>query len=137
MKVNNPFVVRGYAGPEFFCDREKETAEILKSLENDGDVTLIAPRRFGKTGLIYNVFHDLSKKCAVVYLDIYATRTLADFTKAFASAVVGSLDSKVERAMSSVAKFFRSCRPTVTPQEFGMPKFAFHGRVGAQGTCVQ
>lgn len=125
MKVNNPFLVRGYIGPEYFCDREKETAELFKSLMNEGDVTLIAPRRIGKTGLIHHVFNRLSKDFVTVYLDVYATRNLADFTRAFASAVVGSLDTKVEKAMSNVAKFFKSCRPTVTPQEIGLPKFSF------------
>ena len=23
MKLNNPFLVRGYYGPEYFCDRQK------------------------------------------------------------------------------------------------------------------
>lgn len=55
MKPNNPFLVRGYAGPEFFCDRAAETASLVSSIENDRDVTLIAPRRYGKTGLVHNV----------------------------------------------------------------------------------
>lgn len=125
MKVNNPFVVRGYCGPEYFCDREIETKKLLSALRNERDVTLIAPRRHGKTGLIKNVFHELEKDCPVVYLDIYATRNLAEFTRLFASSVVGVLDTKAERAMSNVAHFFKSCRPTVTPQEVGFPKFSF------------
>ena len=55
MKPNNPFLVRGYAGPKFFCDRAAETDRLVSSLENDRDVTLIAPRRYGKTGLVHNV----------------------------------------------------------------------------------
>ena len=30
MKLNNPFVIRGYAGPEYFCDRETETKKLLR-----------------------------------------------------------------------------------------------------------
>ena len=125
MKLNNPFLTRGYFGPDYFCDRAEETAKMVDFLTNEGDVTLIAPRRYGKTGLIHHVFGRLPKDYATVYLDIYATRNLADFTKMFASAVVGALDTKVEKAISATVKFFRNCRPTVTPQEIGFPKFSF------------
>ena len=52
MKPNNPFLIAGYHSPEFFCDREQETSTILDALHNGRNVTLIAPRRMGKTGLI-------------------------------------------------------------------------------------
>ena len=125
MNLNNPFLVRGYSGPEYFCDREDETSKMVSFLTNEGDVTLIAPRRYGKTGLIHHVFEHMPKDTITIYLDIYATRDLAEFTRMFAAAVVGALDTKVEKAMSAAVKFFRSCRPTVTPQEFGFPKFSF------------
>jgi len=125
MKLNNPFVVRGYSGREYFCDRVKESEKLVSLLENEGDVTLIAPRRFGKTGLIQHVFEKLPKDVVSIYLDIYATTNLAEFTNAFATAVVGRLDTRFERACKRVAKFFASCRPTVTAQKDGLPKFSF------------
>ena len=30
--MKNPFVTKGYAGPEYFCDRVKETEDLLKYL---------------------------------------------------------------------------------------------------------
>ena len=125
MKQNNPFVIVGYNGPEFFCDRERETAKIIAAIENDRNLTLIAPRRYGKTGLIHHVNRLMPKEYVGVYLDIFALKNLAEFARAFASAVVGSLDTPAERVMSMVARFFKSCRPTVIPQEDGMPKFSF------------
>ena len=125
MKQNNPFVVVGYNGPEYFCDREKETAKFVAALENDRNVTLIAPRRYGKTGLIHHVQRQLSSECTSIYLDIFALKNLSEFARAFASAVVGSLDTPIEKTLAAVAKFFKSCRPTVLPQENGMPKFSF------------
>ena len=125
MKLLNPFLVRGYCGPEYFCDREKETAQLVDSLVNEGDVTLIAPRRYGKTGLIHNAFRVLPKEYARVYLDIYATRCLADFAREFASAVLGTLETRLEKAARGLAAFFKSCRPTIVPTEQGLPKFSF------------
>lgn len=125
MKLKNPFLTRGYAGSDYFCDRKSETGKMLAAFENDRDVTLIAPRRFGKTGLIHHVFSRLPAEFTGIYLDIFSTHCLAEFSSMFASSVIGALDTKVEAAMSSVAKFFKSCRPTVVPQEDGTPKFSF------------
>ena len=125
MKQNNPFVVVGYNGPEYFCDREKETAKLVAAIGNDRNVTLIAPRRYGKTGLIHHVQRQLSSEYTSIYLDIFALKNLSEFARVFASAVVGSLDTPIEKTLAAVAKFFKSCRPTVSPQEDGMPKFSF------------
>lgn len=125
MKLKNPFLTRGYAGGEYFCDRENELRKILAAIENDRDITLIAPRRFGKTGLIRHVFANLPKEYTGIYLDIFSTKDLASFTSTFADAVIGALDTKLESAFSAVGRFIKSCRPTVTPQAEGLPKFSF------------
>ena len=69
--MNNPFLIVGYQGPEYFCDREKETEVILSALHNGRNITLVSPRRMGKTGLIKNVFYTLTRKgeeCQVLLL---------------------------------------------------------------------
>ena len=55
-KLANPFICQGYESPEYFCDREVETAILLSHLKNGRNVTLISPRRIGKTGLFKNTF---------------------------------------------------------------------------------
>ncbi len=125
MKQNNPFIIVGYNGPEYFCDRVKETKKLLGAIENDRNVTLIAPRRYGKTGLIHHVSQQLPAGYTPIYLDIFAIRDLASFTKAFASAIVGALDSPIEKTFLGIVSFFKSCRPTITAQEDGTPKFSF------------
>lgn len=57
----NPFLITGYQGPDYFCDREKETASLMSALKNGRNITLISPRRMGKTGLIKNVFYYIYK----------------------------------------------------------------------------
>lgn len=69
--IVNPFICQGYCGPDYFCDRVDETQNLISSLENGRNVTLISPRRLGKTGLIWNAFHQIKteKKDAVcIYL---------------------------------------------------------------------
>ena len=70
MKNANPFVIKGYHGTEYFCDRQKESRQLRSAIANGRDVTLMAPRRYGKTGLIHNVFYHLPKTYKCIYLDI-------------------------------------------------------------------
>ena len=78
MKPNNPFLITGYHSPEYFCDREQETEGMIKALYNGRNVTLIAPRRMGKTGLVKNVFYKLREQepdTVTFYMDIYSTQS--------------------------------------------------------------
>lgn len=126
MKPNNPFLIAGYHSPEFFCDRKAETATILEALHNGRNVTLIAPRRMGKTGLIRHAFYNLkAQKSDIVtlYMDIYPTQSLGDFVRLFANTVLGQLDSVPQKALSRIAQFIRSCRPVFTFDEMtGAPQ---------------
>jgi len=125
MRPNNPFIVAGYRGPDYFCDREKVTKDIISALTNERNVTLMAPRRYGKTGLIRNVFQSLDDSYAKIYIDIYATSDLRDFTQTFAKAVIGALDSNVEKAVGTVGRFFSRFRPTATPDAAGNVSLSF------------
>ena len=125
MKPNNPFLIAGYYSPEFFCDREQETRAILDALHNGRNVTLIAPRRMGKTGLVRHAFYRLKEEhpdIVTFYLDIYSTQSLGDFVRLFASTVLGQLDSAPQKALSRISQFVRSCRPVFTFDELtGVP----------------
>ena len=55
--VENPFIISGYVSPEYFCDRKEETERLIDAMVNGRNVTMIAPRRMGKTGLIKNAFY--------------------------------------------------------------------------------
>jgi len=110
----NPFIISGYHSPDYFCDREKETKKIVTALENDRNITLISPRRMGKTGLIHHVFHQINindKTTRCFYLDIFATQNLRDFTLLLAKTVLGKLDNSTEAMMKQMATFLKSCRP--------------------------
>lgn len=126
MKPNNPFLIAGYHSPEFFCDRKAETTTILDALHNGRNVTLIAPRRMGKTGLIHHAFYQLKEQksdVVTLYMDIYSTQTLGDFVRLFANTVLGQLDSMSQKALNRISQFIRGCRPVFTFDEMtGTPK---------------
>lgn len=126
-KIENPFLIYGYEGPEYFCDRVAETKAVVDALQNGCNLTLKSPRRYGKTGLIHNAFHYLSKENPEVkcfYIDIYATNSISDFVQMLGKAVIGKLDTPLQRAEVYVSKFFRSCQLTMSPDmATGLPQF--------------
>ena len=128
MNSNNPFLITGYYSPEYFCDRMQETGTMVSALDNGRNLTLVAPRRMGKTGLIKNVFYVLKEKeseIVTLYMDIYSTQSLADFVGLFANTVLGTLDSAPQKAMKRIGQFIKSIRPVLTFDQFtGMPKIA-------------
>ena len=60
--MDNPFVTKRYAGPEYFCDRVEETNRMVELLINGNNMALISPRRVGKTDLIYHCFNQQAIK---------------------------------------------------------------------------
>ena len=62
-KLNtNPFVFGKVVTGRDFINRSRERREIATEIENSMNIILYAPRRYGKTSLIMQVFNDLKKK---------------------------------------------------------------------------
>lgn len=49
----NPFLTYGYAGAEYFCDREAETKKLIMQLTNGNNVVLKSP--FDKQLITHNL----------------------------------------------------------------------------------
>lgn len=113
-KLRNPFVYKGYEGPEYFCDRTEETEKIVSGMQNGRNITLISPRRVGKTGLIKHVFHHLQqtdKSAVCLYIDIFATQRLHDFVTLFCSAFVEEVVNREKSIFSKALEAFKGWRP--------------------------
>ena len=126
LKPKNPFVSQGYISPKYFCDRQEETDLMLNHFENGRNITLVSPRRIGKTGLIKNLFYHIEhrdKNAICLYLDIYATKNLQDFTEMFGSVVFNGFARKEKSFMQKAATLLGSLRPVFTTDPYtGMPK---------------
>ena len=116
MKLQNPFVLAGYAGPEYFCDRVAETKRLCGAIRNESNVTLLSPRRYGKTGLIMNAFNRLSRRgeYETIYVDIFGTQNLAEFTKMLSAAVIGRLDTPLEKVGGAARRLIQGVRPVLS-----------------------
>ena len=116
-KLVNPFIYQGYESPEYFCDREAETATLLSHLKNGRNVTLISPRRIGKTGLIKNTFFYLQEEerdAVCLYLDIFATKNLHDFVEQLGVMVINDIVRKNASFIEKTIAFFSALRPVLS-----------------------
>ena len=139
--INNPFLISGYESPKYFCDRNRETADILETLRNGRNITLTSPRRLGKTGLIRHVHHLIKEQdpeATTLYIDLYSTESLHDFTQAFACAVLGQLDSSPVRVMKKIVNTFKGFRPNLTVDPVtGQPKVGLDIAVGTESSTLE
>ena len=128
MEQINPFSITGYKGAEFFCDREIETEQLKKYINNQTNVSLFAFRRLGKTGLINHVFHqfktDKTKCC--IYVDILATTNLKEFIDAMATAIYNVFPSNNTIGKKIIAAI-QKLRPILSFDELsGVPTISFN-----------
>ncbi|MBO5538375.1 MAG: ATP-binding protein [Prevotella sp.] len=128
MKLENPFPEYGYFGSEYFCDREQETEELIEALTNGSNVTLMAPRRIGKTGLISHAFERMeasNKNIRCFYVDIFSTKTFNQMVQFIANAVIGKLDSPSQAVMRRLNGIVSALRPTLSQDPLtGLPTFS-------------
>lgn len=76
--MENPFYITGIIPEPYFCDREKETTWMVRTLGNKAHILLSSPRRMGKTQLIRHVFEQpaIKENYYTFYTDIYPTTSL-------------------------------------------------------------
>ena len=111
----NPFILEPYKSKDLFCDREQETRLVMDYLDNGRNITLISPRRLGKTGLIYRIFDeykDLRNDVETLYMDISSTRNVEDFIKILSESVTSAL--KKQNKVESFFKTLGGLRPLVS-----------------------
>ena len=114
--MENPFVIKSYESKELFCDREEELQLMLRNCINNTDMTLISQRRMGKTGLILRLFDELREtrpEIHTVYLDIFASRSIDDFIKLLAEAIMKSFQPKTSIG-DKLMTFIKSLRPQLS-----------------------
>ncbi|MDX2190831.1 MAG: ATP-binding protein [Bacteroidota bacterium] len=111
----NPFIIKGYFDKLHFCDRDHETNKLFSNLVNQTNTTIFSPRKLGKTGLIYHIFETCKSElnCKVLYIDLYATQNITDFTSLLAKEVF----LNIPKTKSLTKKFLdsiKALRPTLS-----------------------
>ena len=111
----NPFLYGSLALDEAFTDRESEIAELRSDFLNGQDVVVLAPRRYGKTSLVWRVQQDLlRKRVLVAQVDLMTTPTKERLAEKLAKTIHDDISSSLYRAREAALGVFRGLR--ITPQ---------------------
>lgn len=108
----NPFFITGIIPETYFCDREKETQQLIRVIENKAHILLTSARRMGKTQLIYHVYEQPAIKGAfhTFYVDLYPTTSLHEMVLFLSKEIYSTLIPKGKKAL----KFFLSTLKSLT-----------------------
>lgn len=90
---------------------------MISALHNGRNLTLMSPRRIGKTGLIKNAFyhiHENEPKAACIYADIFSTRNQQNLINVLGQAIFAATKTPLDKAITILSQ----CRPVVGVDQF-------------------
>jgi hypothetical protein len=103
---SNPFRYGALALDDAFTDREAEIAELRADIRNGQDVVVLAPRRYGKSSLIWRVAQELvRRRVLVASVDLMTTPTVGKLAEKLARAIHEDLASRREKALDRLRVF--------------------------------
>ena len=125
----NPFRFGALALDEAFADREGEVTELAGDIRNGQDVVVFAPRRWGKSSLVWRAARELAAdRVLVAQVDLMATPSKESLAAALAGSIYENIASTLERARERALAPFRGLRiqPTISVNpEDGSFSFSF------------
>jgi len=134
-RVVNPFRFGPLALDEAFTDRQAELDSLVTDARNGQDVVVFAPRRYGKSSLVWRMAQELIKEDVLVaQVDLMRTPTKDQLAAKLARTIHEELASRLWNAKERL-KVFAGLRlnPTITvnPND-GSVSFSFDARAAEQ-----
>jgi len=131
----NPFKFGPLALDDAFTDRQSELDSLVADARNGQDVVVLAPRRYGKSSLVWRVAQELVKEDVLVaQVDMMRTPTKDQFAAKLAKTIHEELATRLWNAKERL-KVFADLRlkPTVTvnPND-GAVSFSFDARAAGE-----
>jgi hypothetical protein len=107
----NPFRFGDLALDETFTDREAELRELTADVLNGQNVVIFAPRRYGKSSLVWRASQQLAaKKVLVAQVDLMTAATKEQLAAKLAQSIYEEIATPLFRARERAAQVFRSLR---------------------------
>jgi uncharacterized protein len=124
----NPFQFGALALDEAFTNRKAEIAELRADVRSGQDVVVFAPRRYGKSSLVWRATQELARdRVLVASVDLMTTPTPAKLAEKLARAIHDDVASPLLRARERLRIFGDlKVSPTITVDaNTGAPSFSF------------
>jgi hypothetical protein len=109
--ARNPFRFGDLALDEAFTDRDAELSALESDILNGQNVVIFAPRRYGKSSLVWRAAQRLTaKKVLVAQVDLMTAATKEQLAAKLAQAIYEEIASPLYRARERAANIFRGLR---------------------------
>ncbi|MDR3267438.1 MAG: ATP-binding protein [Tannerella sp.] len=120
----NPFsygtIVRG----DHFYDRKEECAHIVKTLSGGNNLVLYAPRRFGKTSLVFRAIEELEVQGFIcIYFDFMPVFSPESFVRLYTKAL-SAKQSNLQKFAQTFATVIKNLRLVLSFDAEGKPEFS-------------
>jgi len=123
--MSNPFKFGSIVSGEYFYNREEELLRIKQTLSGGNNITLYAPRRYGKTSLVKKALNDLEKQGFItVYLDFMRVFSKETFIEKYSQAIAAKQSRSLEKAVKSISGYITGFVPSVSFDSSGSPSFS-------------
>lgn len=117
----NPFNFGDLALDQGFADREEELREVANDMRNGQNVVIFAPRRYGKSSLLWRAVQELVREGTLVaQVDLMRTTTKEQLAAALSKAIFDDIATPLYRVRERAAEIFRGLRvrPVMTIDPF-------------------
>jgi hypothetical protein len=101
---------------DFFVNREQELQQIKNYIPSGINLTLIAPRRYGKSSLIHKLarLFETDEKVKFCKLDLFNVRNEQEFYEYYATEVIKASSSIWEEKLENIKSFFNELMPKIS-----------------------
>ena len=124
MKIN-PFKFGHIVTDDYFYDREEALLRVKQTLAGGNNLTLYAPRRYGKSSLVNKALAELEKEgYTTVYLDMMSVYSQKKFVQNYTRAIVGKQKNSLQNTVKKIAGFISGIAPSVSFDSAGMPSLS-------------
>ncbi len=113
-KLNNPFVISGFAGKEYFCDRKSEVSALKEAYLNNRNVTLVSLRRMGKSSLVRYLYESLKRDADCIYADIYSAVNFNEMLEIITKAITDYYGLTVKDYLGKISGLLKALQATMS-----------------------
>ena len=135
----NPFSYGTIVKGEYFYDRQDECSRIVSTLSGGNNIVLFAPRRYGKTSLVFRAIEKLEEKgFTCIYFDFMPVYSRESFIESYSKAII-TKQSNLQRAVKLMASLVKGIRPKIAFDPSGKPEFSmdFSDKIISENTLEE
>jgi len=121
----NPFAFGGTVHGKQFVNRDEERQELVRDIQNHTNLILYAPRRYGKTSLILQIFEDMKKrnsKFVGLYIDFFKIHSREKFLQLISKEYSQKIGWSADKIISFFKSAVQSLQPSLTINNEGKPE---------------